>query len=324
MAISNKPNLAQLWAETGSLEAPIPAKISQGWIAEIPPYETQNWWQNRTDQALQHIYQSGIAVWDSSTSYTANRSLVQSSDGQLWRAVVDNTGQNPLTTSGVWTRLIQEGRYVPAGAVIEFATPNVPAGYLLCDGSVVSRTAYADLFAVIGTVWGVGNGTTTFQLPDYRGLFRRGFDAGRGLDPGRVFAQQQISTNLAHNHSGTTNNAGFHGHTGGTSGAGNHVHSGSTSPSGDHTHQVDRTVNGPIITVPAGFGNFVYQYGGGPSNTFPAGNHAHSLSIDAAGGHTHDVSINGNGDHVHVFATANAGGTESRPINQTSLVCIKF
>ncbi len=324
MAISNKPNIAQLWAETGLSEPPTPEKILQGWVAEIPPYETQNWWQLRVDEALRHIFQAGIAVWDGNTLYTAGRSLVQSSDGTLWRALIDNTGQNPLTTSGAWTRLIQEGRYVPAGAVIEFATPVVPVGYLLCDGGLISRTAYVDLFGVIGTTWGAGNGTTTFALPDYRGVFRRGFDAGRGIDPSRPFATQQAGQNLAHTHGGTTNDAGNHGHTGGTSGAGNHTHSGSTSPSGDHTHQVDRTVNGPIITVPAGFGNFVYQYGGGPSTTFPGGNHAHSLAIDANGGHVHDVTINANGVHSHAFATSSSGGTEARPINQTSLVCIKF
>jgi len=72
----------------------------------------------------------------------------------------------------------------PAGAVITFAGPtnNLPNGYLLCDGTAVSRTAYAVLFAAIGTSWGTGDGSTTFNLPDMRGVFLRGVDFGRGQD----------------------------------------------------------------------------------------------------------------------------------------------
>lgn len=49
-----------------------------------------------------------------------------------------------------------------------------PTGYLLCDGSAVSRTTYADLFAVLSTTYGVGDGSTTFNVPDARGVFVRG------------------------------------------------------------------------------------------------------------------------------------------------------
>jgi len=62
---------------------------------------------------------------------------------------------------------------------------------LKCDGAAVSRSTYANLFSVIGTTWGVGNGSTTFNVPDLRGLFLRGFDDGAGVDSGRVFAALQ-------------------------------------------------------------------------------------------------------------------------------------
>jgi microcystin-dependent protein len=68
-----------------------------------------------------------------------------------------------------------------AGVVASNAQP--PAGWLLCDGSSVSRTQYAALFAAIGTSAGAGDGSGTFNLPDYRGLFLRGFDQGNGADP---------------------------------------------------------------------------------------------------------------------------------------------
>ena len=78
------------------------------------------------------------------------------------------------------------------GTVSAFAMPTAPEGWLVCDGSAVSRTEYADLFATIGTVWGHGDEITTFNLPDLRGEFIRGFDAGRGVDDGRVFASAQL------------------------------------------------------------------------------------------------------------------------------------
>lgn len=54
---------------------------------------------------------------------------------------------------------------MPTGSIIPFAGTNIPDGYLLCDGSAISRTTYADLFAVIGTVYGTGDGSTTFNIP---------------------------------------------------------------------------------------------------------------------------------------------------------------
>jgi microcystin-dependent protein len=71
----------------------------------------------------------------------------------------------------------------PAGAIIAFGGTNVPNGYLLCDGSAVSRVTYANLFAAIGTAWGSGDGSTTFNLPMTRGVFLRGVDGGQGQDP---------------------------------------------------------------------------------------------------------------------------------------------
>ncbi|WP_417834396.1 phage tail protein [Thalassospira xiamenensis] len=78
------------------------------------------------------------------------------------------------------------------GVIAALAMPTPPEGWLVCDGSAVSRTDYADLYAAIGTVWGEGDEITTFNLPDLRGEFIRGFDAGRGVDADRVFASDQL------------------------------------------------------------------------------------------------------------------------------------
>ena len=85
----------------------------------------------------------------------------------------------------------------PVGAVMHFARTTAPDGWLECNGQAVSRTTYADLFAVIGTTFGVGNGSTTFNLPDLRGEFIRGWDNGRNVDPGRTFGSFQEATSIA-------------------------------------------------------------------------------------------------------------------------------
>lgn len=99
------------------------------------------------------------------------------------------------------------------GFVKEWLTASVPAGYLECDGAAISRTTYADLFAVLSTTYGIGDGSTTFNLPDFRGQFLRGWDHGAGTDPdaasrtdrgdgttGDNIGTKQSSQNEAHDH----------------------------------------------------------------------------------------------------------------------------
>jgi microcystin-dependent protein len=73
-------------------------------------------------------------------------------------------------------------------------------GWLRCNGQAVSRTTYAALFARIGTTFGVGNGSTTFNLPELRGEFIRGLDEGRAVDAGRTLGSSQADMLEAHNH----------------------------------------------------------------------------------------------------------------------------
>jgi hypothetical protein len=70
-------------------------------------------------------------------------------------------------------------------AIMYFMLNYAPPGWLKANGAAVSRTTYADLFSYIGTNFGSGNGSTTFNLPDLRGLFLRSWDEGRGIDGGR-------------------------------------------------------------------------------------------------------------------------------------------
>ncbi|MBA7618694.1 hypothetical protein ES703_26025 [subsurface metagenome] len=74
----------------------------------------------------------------------------------------------------------------PAGSLQIWGTDTPPDGWLLCYGQAVSRTTYADLFAIIGTVFGVGDGSTTFNLPDLRGRMPLGKDNMGGVSADRV------------------------------------------------------------------------------------------------------------------------------------------
>lgn len=93
------------------------------------------------------------------------------------------------------------------GLVFPFAGSAVPAGMLLCGGQAVSRATYAALFAVIGTTYGSGDGSTTFNVPDLRGEFVRGLDAGRGVDAGRLLGSAQADDAKSHTHLDVTGGA---------------------------------------------------------------------------------------------------------------------
>lgn len=67
----------------------------------------------------------------------------------------------------------------PTGSMVAWGTVSAPAGYLLCDGTAVSRTTYADLFAIISTTFGVGDGSTTFNVPNLKGRIPVGLDSAQ-------------------------------------------------------------------------------------------------------------------------------------------------
>ena len=94
---------------------------------------------------------------------------------------------------------------LPSGAVSAFAMNSAPTGWLKANGSAISRTTYASLFAAIGTTFGVGDGSTTFNIPDLRGEFVRGWDDSRGIDSGRAFGSAQADDFKSHTHAALVN-----------------------------------------------------------------------------------------------------------------------
>jgi microcystin-dependent protein len=122
-----------------------------------------------------------------------NAALNASNDGQLLQAI-----------QLIVANAVGAIQAVPIATIFYRAQAAVPTGYLLADGSAVSRTTYAALFAAIGTIYGAGNLTTTFNIPDLRGVFPRGLDLAKGYDSGRAIGTYQADQFKAHLHSATS------------------------------------------------------------------------------------------------------------------------
>jgi microcystin-dependent protein len=124
---------------------------------------------------------------------------------------------------------------VPAGAVQAFAMNSAPAGWLAADGTAVSRSTYASLFSAIGTTYGAGDGSTTFALPDLRGIFVRGSGSQTisGITYNKTFAAKEGDALQGHYHE-FNYSAGIRG----TASAVNNVDILDSSPSGVLSNRV--------------------------------------------------------------------------------------
>lgn len=107
------------------------------------------------------------------------------------------------------------GLLVPTGSIIAYAVNVAPNGWLLCDGSAVNRTTYAALFAAIGSTFGDGDHSTTFNIPDMRTRTPIGYNGSFtfGSSGGNSSLNIEIENLPAHTHTGTTNGGGAHNHT---------------------------------------------------------------------------------------------------------------
>lgn len=102
---------------------------------------------------------------------------------------------------------------IPAGTVVAFAGTTAPAGWLMCDGTAVSRTTYARLYADIGNAHGYGDNSTTFNVPDYRGRFLRGVDGAAGNDPDKAGRTAMTTGGNVGNSVGSVQGDAFKSHT---------------------------------------------------------------------------------------------------------------
>jgi microcystin-dependent protein len=191
-------------------------------------------------------------------------------------AVGTNTTQIATTAFVVSEIISRQTSSIPPGTVMPYAASTPPSGWLTCDGSNVSKTTYADLFAVIGTLYGPGD-ENNFTLPDLRGRMVVG--KGTHLDVDTLGKTEGVAIGSrrpkhAATYSLSTDSAG--GHTHGT---------GSVSSAGSHSH----TYTGIGSSSTAGAGG-VSAATSASGSTDSQGSHSHGASIDSGGGHNHTVS----------------------------------
>jgi microcystin-dependent protein len=193
---------------------------------------------------------------------------------------------------------------VPIGGTIDYAGAGDPVGgfFLLADGRALSRTAYSALYTAIGTTYGVGDGSTTFNLPDLRGRSSIGPDnMGTGAGAANRVATNNARGNVGgeEKHTLTVGEMPTHSHTGSTGNdTPDHSHSGSTSTDGSHQHGVSANITASKWGSAAG--NVVSLIGGAGLNT--------GWSMDAAGSHNHTVSTGGaSARHQHPISPEGGG-----------------
>lgn len=156
-------------------------------------------WLNQVQQELIAVLnEAGIIPEKANTKQVVNAIKLIISNSTAKFATQATRLQTARNINGVPFDGTQDINATPAGAVQFFAMSTAPVGWVKANGAAVSRALYANLFAAIGTTFGAGDGENTFNLPDLRGEFLRGWDDGRGIDSGRTFGKWQTGTPISH------------------------------------------------------------------------------------------------------------------------------
>ena len=159
-----------------------------------------------TSAAVKTAYDKGVEAKSAADNaqHSANDGINRANNAKITADAAQRTANdanNNANTRQLKSELV--------GEVAFFARSTPPSGWLKANGAAVSRTTYAALFDAIGTTFGVGDGRTTFNLPDLRGEFIRGLDDGRNIDGGRGLGTVQVDA--IKTHTITVPNSGFEG-----------------------------------------------------------------------------------------------------------------
>jgi len=180
-------NLTEVWgservAESApALTAPTLSNQRKGFVAGVAVSNDATWAINQVGEKVNHILQNGVPLWNSETTYAVNNYVNHS--GRIYRAVNATTNSTPSLVNANWEAVVLNSDLAGLGGSVgdvkqtAYATPD--SGWALCNGQALSRTTYSALFAKIGTTYGVGNGTTTFNVPNTENRFIQGASTGR-------------------------------------------------------------------------------------------------------------------------------------------------
>lgn len=249
--------------------------------------------------------------------------------GLKYKNLDHNTDLTNLTSGDPHTQYLNSTRhdalhpegvgYQPfTGMITPMARTAIPSEWLECNGAAVSRSTYASLFAVIGTTFGSGDGSTTFNVPDLRGRTPFGFtSADTDFDTvGKTGGAKTVALTTgelpAHDHS----SAGSHSHGGSSgSGGGSHSHSGTTgshshshtaSSAGSHTHSYSTpsyaytTFSGANSDVNVPQTSGTTGSSGSHTHGTDSQSHTHSFTTGSSSdSHSHSVSVGSGGTHTH-------------------------
>lgn len=185
---------------------------------------------------------------------------------------------------------------VPVGVVVDYLAPiAIPFGWLACFGQAISRTEYRELFLALGTFYGAGDGSTTFNIPDFRGRVSAGGDDMGGVNAARLSNQYGVVAQVLGGALGSSNHVLTHAQ------MPNHRHQGSVDPSGSHFHS---SITAPVSTP-----------GSGSGMVNSSGNLG-ALTMNATTGSA--------GEHIHTFATDYRGSDQAHPNAQPTLITTKI
>lgn len=289
--------------------------------------------------------QSDFSDWRNQQQQDFNTWKDNSEDSfEEWFAEIKNQ-LNSDVAGALQKQIVQNS---PIGEIKMYAGQTEPEGWLFCKGQALSRSEYSNLFEVIGTVFGTGDGSTTFNLPNLQKRFPVGVGNGYGLGKTGGEETHTLTTEempehthnqKAHGHTGTgsASEAGNHTHTASSASAGahthaltinsggSHTHSASTGSGGTHRHNFLWGTNGPTegdnIMVGWPGGNTSNSWTNGGNIIADSGSHTHTVSVGSAGSHNHSGTANSAGGHSHTITVASAGAhthTISVTISETT------